>query len=883
MRVDVSPRRVSVTPQMPQQLVITIGNTSTVIGGYELRVLGADPSWVEIDTDRVSLFPDETRTVSATVAVPPNIPAGTRQIAIQVRELTPPHATSVAEVALVVPAAPSVQARLDPPSVSGGKKARYTVVIENTGNTVVRADLAAVEPEDRLAFAFEPERVVLAPGEHAVADMQASGKRPMTGSGAVRLINLYLDEVPADPFFNDQQALPPKHDETTSVSTAVFVQKARLTRGVFALAGLIAAITVFAVIITIALSKLVGQSNADRNLALQIAAAKASSAASNGTSAVSGTVRLLTSHHPVPGVTVALYSADDMSSPVATTATNDIGGYVFDNLDAGDYKLTYRGAGFLQLWYPTAADAGDASTIQLPAHHLTSGLDVSVGGVPATLTGTVSGGDLSGATLYLEKSVTDASAAGDSVVVAPPPPGVVTPTIPDTGAAIVKSVALGSDGSFALADVPSPSRYLLVLAKPGYATSTQTVDVGAGEVRNSIQLSLTKGDGLIQGVVSSGNKPLSGVTLTATSGTTSASTVSLSDDPRGQFTLGNLPTPATYTVVASHDGYSPQTMSLSLTAGQKLTGVRLVLVGSSGKLFGRVTVIQPDGSPDVAGTGVSVVITDGATTVTTTTQSTAQNSRRAGAWKVTGLPVPGDYTATFSRGDLASQTLAVSLDAFGNIVTGTGATTGNQSGLAVRLKLATGTVQGTVRQAGGKRVCDSSNGLGEAVVTLNSGSTSYTVTTASVPLASCGKFVIPNVQPGSYTLTVEAGSGTIPNSQSVQVSAGDLVKQPVTLSRPASITGTLTKSGGAPVCGWTVILYKIADFPNTVTAQTRTVRHACTGTFRFDSVDAGRYIVAASPTPDAVNAAVTKSIYVRPGEQFGTPADRTTFTIVVPT
>jgi hypothetical protein len=507
-------------------------------------------------------------------------------------------------------------------------------------------------------------------------------------------------------------------------------------------------------------------------------------------------------------------------------------------------------------------------------------LDVSVGGVPATLTGTVSGGDLSGATLYLEKTVTDASAAGNSVVVAPPPPGVVTPTIPDTGAAIVKSVPLGSDGSFALADVPSPSRYLLVLAKPGYATSTQTIDVGAGEVRNSIQLSLTKGDGLIQGAVSSGDKPLSGVTLTATSGTTSSSTVSL-DNPRGQFTLGNLPTPGTYTVVASLDGYTPQTLSLSLTAGQKLSGVRLILVRSSGKLFGRVSVIQPDGSPDTAGTGVSVVITDGETTVTTTTQSSAQHGNPAGYWKVTGLPVPGDYTATFSRADLASQTLAVSLDAFGHIVTGTGATTGNQAGLPVRLKLATGTVQGTVRQAGGQRVCNSANGLGEAVVTLNSGTTSYTVNTASVPTASCGKYVIPNVQPGSYTLTVEAGSGTIPNSQSVQVAAGDMLRRPVKLSRPASISGNLVNGSHQKVCGWTIFLYKLADYPDNVTAHVTQKAAPCDGTFHFASVDAGRYIVAASPTPDAVNAQTTKTIYVRPGEQYGTPGDHTTFTIEV--
>ncbi len=879
MRVEVSPRRADVTPPIPQPIKITVGNTSTVIGGYEILVLGADPTWVELETDRISLFPDEVRTVTGSISVPPGIPAGPRQVAVQVRELTAPYTTSVAEMALVVPPAPSVAARIDPPSVIGGKVGQFTVLLENSGNTVVRADLSAEEPENQVKFFFDPERVVLAPGEHAVIDMTATGKRPWWGNNAPRLINLFLDDVPEDGFFADEQPPSPKHDETTAATRAMFVQKARLTRGMIAMLGLIAAITVFAVIITIALSKLVGQNAADRQLALQIAAAKADTDVNLGTSTISGAVKLLTSQEPVPGVSVALYKGSDLSTPVATTATNQVGGYIFSNLDAGDYKLTYRGAGFLQLWYPTAANAGDASTVKLPAHHLASGLNVAVGGVPATLAGTVTGTNLAGATLYVEKSVSGASASGSSVVVAPPQQGAVSAAVTDTGAAIVKSVPIGNDGSFTLSGIPSPSRYLLVLAKPGFATSTQTIDVGAGEDRSSIQLSLSQGDGLIEGLVTSSTGPLPAVTLTASTGQVSASTVSLSAGPAGGFTLRNLPTPATYTVTATIDGYAPQTLSIALSQGQQLTGVQLTLSKSSGSMFGRALVLQPDGSAEQAGTGVSVVVTDGATTITTQTQSSAQNGHPAGFWKVTGLPVPGDYTATFSRTDLASETVAVSIDAFGNITTGTGT-----SGVVAHLKLATATVTGTITQPNGASVCNkSTNGLGEATVSLNSGSTIYTVTSATVPAGQCGKYVIPNVLPGNYTLTVTAGGATNPNSQSVQLVAGQILTTNVALSRPASITGALRDSKGNNLCGWTVFLYKSSDYPATVTTTATAQSSGGKCVFKMPRVDAGSYILSAGSTPDAVNAQVTVTINVKPGEQYGVNSSGgIIFTITVP-
>jgi hypothetical protein len=429
----------------------------------------------------------------------------------------------------------------------------------------------------------------------------------------------------------------------------------------------------------------------------------------------------------------------------------------------------------------------------------------------------------------------------------------------------VKTVPIGSDGSFSLASVPSPSIYDLVVTKTGYASSVQRIDIGAGENRTGVQLTLSKGDGLISGSVASATGPLGGVTLTATSGQTTASTVSLTDTGIGTFTLRNLPTPATFTVVASKDGFASQTLTLTLAAGQKLTGVGITLSQSSGALKGVVTMLPSNARAP----GVAVTLTDGLLTVQTATESTGD----VGAWRVTGLPIPGTYTVTFSRSDLAPQTVSLSLDAAGNITPGSLGARITSDGVSVSLQSSTATVTGLVTQKGGGTVCNvSSNALGEATVTLQSGSSSYRVTSASVA-PNCGKFRLEHLPPGTYTMTVTAGSGTSPNSQVITLQAGGTVNRSVVLSQPASMSGTVQCCTANPAVGaepglranWHVFLYLQSQYPTQVAQSTTTDQG---GAFTFKNIDAGKYILAAGPTADPANATNTTPVTVQPSDQL---------------
>lgn len=840
MRVTVSPERLEVVPGIPQVLAITISNPGTVIGGYTIRVLGADPQWVELDEDKISLFPDETRTVTATVTVPAGLAAGERRMAVQVRELTPPERSSVEELVLVVPEAPSTRVRIDPMSITIGRSGRMSILVENAGNTAVTGWLAADDNESKLRARFDPRQVDLAPGEHLVADVRVKGKRPFAGPPAVRTLNVHLVEgrPGAVAEADDEQApslevgkgkrkdpFAPPDPEAQPAAVAMVLQKALLSRGPIGLVGLLAAITVFAIVITLALSRIVGQSAQDRNLALEIAAAQ-EQAQTGGSSGLGGTVSELTSGKPAKGVAVAVFKADDLVDPVATLATAADGSYRVNGLSAGDYKVSFRGAGFQPLWFPTALDPENAEVVKVEELNRVNGVDVSLSGEPASISGKVNGNDVEDATVTLQLPAATISPAPGAQGGLAVPNGAATATETEDGA-VVDTVPVGADGRFSFAGVPSPSEFDVVVSKEGFATTTTRVDVGAGEERKGVQLNLRKGDGIVKGQVYSAGRPLGGVTLTATSGESSVSSVSLED---GTFTLLQLPTPATYTLVATKDRFASQALSITVGDSTPVTGISMSLGSSSTTLGGRT--LSADGSRPLG--GVTVTVTDGTQVIQTASRTTgdvAGGGGSPGQWEVSGLAIPGTYTVTFSGPALATQTRSVDLDA-----------SGTSSAIDALMQPATGALTGTVRQ----QTAGADEKVGEVTVEVTSGTTSFTVITATWPRSDRGKYFIDQIPPGSYTVTMSK-PGVRPTSTIVEIPAST---QPTphspTLARAASLSGyvvrgPLTAHGpntpppGAAGSGYYVLLYRAVDYP---VNPYRTIVTDANGRYSFPDIDA---------------------------------------------
>ncbi len=844
MRVEITPSHVTVAGGQSVVLTIQVFNSSQVISAHRIRVLGIDERWMTLDNDQLSLFPDTSGIVTATITLPRGIPAGTRQLTVSVAELTPPQRTITATADLTVPAEAGARISLEPVSTSGGSTAAIGVVLENDGNSELDLRLDGIDEEDKVQFAFEPPVLHLGPGDRVTVAATLRARRPFAGSPKARtfIVRALGTDPPIETFGS-------------------FVQRPRLSRGALGLLGLLLAVTVFALVITSTLNRVVDRSAADRDLALQVIQGERNGTA-GAAGSVAGKVTLLTSGKGVGGVTVQAFPASNTTTPAASIATADDGGYALSGLSAGDYKLRFQGAGFVDLWYPQSLTVDNAKTVSVQANAATTGIDVRLGGLPGKIDGTVVGSDPTGATVTLREPGADAATltapvtpAGGreapSIAQTPTTAAPSTTSATDSGGALVTSTIVAADGAFHLDQVPSPSTYDLVVQKEGFATEVQPITLNAGEDRSGVEITLRKGDGTISGHITSANGPVGGATITATDGSATSATVSLTQDDVGSFTLRNLPTPATFTVLISKSGFASQTLTLSLAAGQQLTGVVAAVNGGSGSISG--TARDPAGNP--LG-GVAVTATSGSVSLHTVTSSVSSPSNPLGSYTIAGLAIPDTYTVTFSRPDLASATQAVQLDQFGRR---------DVSGVDATLGAATGAVQGTVRE----QFIDPdtqqqvTQGVGEVSVTLSGGPSTYQTKTASNPASLLGSYSLSSVPPGTYSITFSR-TGAASVSYIISVTAGQVTTQDTLIDHPASIIGSVgDASTQQPLPNAEVVLYKASDL---LTPLQRKLTNP-SGVYEFDAIQAPDNYVLEFAYPAGTDAKASRTITNLPSGQ----------------
>ncbi|HWJ85090.1 MAG TPA: carboxypeptidase-like regulatory domain-containing protein, partial [Cellulomonas sp.] len=279
----------------------------------------------------------------------------------------------------------------------------------------------------------------------------------------------------------------------------------------------------------------------------------------------------------------------------------------------------------------------------------------------------------------------------------------------------------------------------------------------------------------------------------------------------GAWAFAGLSATGRYLIVLAKPGY--QTQRYWVTGAQAAAApLELALAPGEGEMSG--TVRGPDGPVG----GVEITLSDGTTTVTTRTATSGQ----IGHWSVEGLSTPSTYLVSAVSDRLGAQSELVTLAAAGTRT------------VNLRLKAGVTTLSGTVV---GRDALGGQGGLGGVTVTAKAGEVSRTATTVTGDNA--GSFVLPDLPvPGTYTLTVSA-AGYATQTHRVRLTAKG--KAPLALSlisQGGTVEGTTLDDLGAGVAAAGLTLTGSGGTFKTMSASDSQ------GTFRFDGIPAGDYVLA---------------------------------------
>jgi uncharacterized repeat protein (TIGR01451 family) len=749
MRTDLQFTHLTLVPGQPTRVAIEVTNTADVIDGVTAIIDGLDEDWIRLDQPLVRLFPDATGEVVFTIDVPESCPAGDYLVIVRIVSTISAERQSVQDFWVTVEPARAGRIEVVPQIVTKRSKAELLSTVTNTGNTPTTFQLSAVDATGEVDCQVDPAEVLVDVGESVDATVRMRGPRPWLGQVVSRSIMLTAVA-----------------DELELSTIATFNQKPRISRGLITFLTLVAIVALWATMFVFVIGFIRNQDQPGKASATAIAGGEQAVPIGKIGAQASGTVTSSTQGAGVPRVAVQAYRippasnseaqaaqgfrmrAADEPQLFAEAATDEDGNYSLASLLPGSYYLKFSAAGFGDQWYSSEAASTEPEPIELgPAAELAS-LDVVLVGDTGSFRGEIdqSGSEATAGNFVVTATLIDPDADPDS----PPEPiqGTVNP-----------------DGTYELGDLPAPNDYLVRIEDldGNYSTQEFVISVAAGEKKQLNPVVPSASVGQLSGVVVNGaGSPLGGVTVTVRNGEFEVEAVTPTTGATGSFRFIGLPTPATYIVTFSLEGFTGQTIALELGPGKTDDSLRPVLVGGLGTINGVVT--DPGGNR----LGAAAVLVEGnGFSAATATLTDPGSTGGIGSFFISSIPVPGSYTVTFNLEGFAAVTIPAQ---FGE--------SGGALSPQVTLTPIAGRVTGVVTSAQGGPVSNVDVQLSSGLVTEDRSTIS----------ASAGEFSFTNVLPGAYTVQFSA-AGFAPFVRLVEVDLGgvvnaDAVMTPVAVPPP---------------------------------------------------------------------------------------------------
>jgi hypothetical protein len=165
-----SDRTLTVQPGSEVTCEVQVRNTGEVVDQFTVDVVGDAQPWSRVEPGIINLLPGGEATARVIFAPPRSseVLAGTVDIAIRVMSREDPEGSTVEEGQVVVEPFVEVAAELVPRKRRGRRRARFRLVVDNTGNQDTAVDVMAADTEDDADLLVRPAQVTIRPGTAVV-------------------------------------------------------------------------------------------------------------------------------------------------------------------------------------------------------------------------------------------------------------------------------------------------------------------------------------------------------------------------------------------------------------------------------------------------------------------------------------------------------------------------------------------------------------------------------------------------------------------------------------------------------------------------------------------------------------------------------------------
>lgn len=387
-------------------------------------------------------------------------------------------------------------------------------------------------------------------------------------------------------------------------------------------------------------------------------------------------------------------------------------------------------------------------------------------------------------------------------------------TITDgTNTLTTSSNSEGDIGAWSVSGLSTPSTYVITATKHGMSSEARVVTLDAGAT-GTADLALVPGVATLTGKVSAAatDKGLAGISVSVSDSTGAVRTATTLTQPRGQYAVPTLPTPGTYTITFSGDGFQSRTRVLELKAGESPEPLTVALRASTGEVTGITSQVSrtSSGRKKLAGLeNAGLTLANADHTYKTTSTSTPED----GTFGFSGV-APGTYVLTTRYFGLVTDHTTVQVEPGGTVEVDPEMEQESGSGVPAEASI-TGTV------------VDATTGLSLPVcpdttvprcihvevtdpgVKKADGATSASTYPIEIapdtgyelpdPDATYPDGVVPGLRPGLHTVRVTA-PGYESGSVDVEVGSGESVEAPLVELFPAPrVEGTITTTLDAAV------------------------------------------------------------------------------------